>query len=239
MEEGSFRCDANISVRTKGSDELGSKVEIKNMNSFRSVYQALHHETQRQTQAAKDGLRIVQETRGWVEDSGVTVSQRSKEYASDYRYFPDPDIPPIHLDISWIEQIRSSLPELPEALKARLIEQYQISDYDSEQLTQDKSVTRFFEKVMESGTKIAIEKPTLAKSAVNWILGEMTRLMNANGSDIQKLLIKPADLVKLIDMVRAGILNSNMAKEEGSRVIAEQVLGSAWACNVQLGEGEE
>lgn len=213
MEEGSFRCDANISIRTKGSDELGSKVEIKNMNSFRSVYQALHHETQRQTQAAKDGLRIVQETRGWVEDSGVTVSQRSKEYASDYRYFPDPDIPPIHLDISWIEQIRSSLPELPEALKARLIEQYQISDYDSEQLTQDKSVTSFFEKVMESGTKIAIEKPTLAKSAVNWILGEMTRLMNANGSDIQKLLIKPADLVKLIDMVRAGILNSNMAKE--------------------------
>ena len=213
MEEGSFRCDANISVRTKGSDELGSKVEIKNMNSFRSVYQALHHETQRQTQAAKDGLRIVQETRGWVEDSGVTVSQRSKEYASDYRYFPDPDIPPIHLDISWIEQIRSSLPELPEALKARLIEQYQISDYDSEQLTQDKSVTSFFEKVMESGTKIAIEKPTLAKSAVNWILGEMTRLMNANGSDIQKLLIKPSDLVKLIDMVRAGILNSNMAKE--------------------------
>ncbi|MEE2885295.1 MAG: Asp-tRNA(Asn)/Glu-tRNA(Gln) amidotransferase subunit GatB [Chloroflexota bacterium] len=213
MEEGSFRCDANISVRPRGSEELGSKVEIKNMNSFRSVYQALHHETQRQTQAAEDGIRIVQETRGWVEDSGVTVSQRSKEYASDYRYFPDPDIPPIFLDISWIEQIRRSLPELPAALKARLIEQYQISDYDSEQLTQDKSVSDFFEKVMDAGTKNAIEKPALAKSVVNWILGEMTRLLNAKGSDIQSLLIRPADLIKLIDMVRTGMLNSNMAKE--------------------------
>jgi len=213
MEEGSFRCDANISVRPRGSNELGSKVEIKNMNSFRSVYQALHHETERQTQASKDGIRIVQETRGWIEDSGITVSQRSKEYASDYRYFPDPDIPPIYLDVSWIEQIKNSLPELPSALKARLIEQYHISDYDSEQLTQNKSVTDFFERVMEAGTESAIEKSALAKSVVNWILGEMTRLMNTTEIDIQDLLIKPAGLIKLIDMMRTGLLNSNMAKE--------------------------
>ena len=213
MEEGSFRCDANISVRPRGSNELGSKVEIKNMNSFRSVYQALHHEAERQTQASKDGIRIVQETRGWIEDSGITVSQRSKEYASDYRYFPDPDIPPIYLDISWIEQIKNSLPELPSALKARLIEQYHISDYDSEQLTQNKSVTDFFERVMEAGTESAIEKSALAKSVVNWILGEMTRLMNTKEINIQDLLIKPADLIKLTDMMRTGLLNSNMAKE--------------------------
>ena len=124
MEEGSFRCDANISVRPVGSTELGSKVEVKNMNSFRSVYAALQYETQRQVEAANDGVRIVQETRGWVEDKGVTVSQRTKEYASDYRYFPEPDLPPLIISPDLVGTIRDNLPELPLARKTRFVDQY-------------------------------------------------------------------------------------------------------------------
>ena len=115
MEEGSFRCDANVSLRPAGSSELGAKVEVKNMNSFRSVYNALEYEIARQTQLLEQGGRIEQETRGWVEDRDVTVSQRTKEYASDYRYFPEPDLPPLVIDAVWVDEIRESMPELPDA----------------------------------------------------------------------------------------------------------------------------
>ena len=121
MEEGSFRCDANISIRPEGSNELGPKVEVKNMNSFRSVYRALEYETKRQVRAVQEGERISQETRGWVEDRGVTVSQRSKEYASDYRYFPEPDLPPVVIAPEWVEEIKAGFPELPQAREARKV----------------------------------------------------------------------------------------------------------------------
>ncbi|MCH8205655.1 MAG: Asp-tRNA(Asn)/Glu-tRNA(Gln) amidotransferase subunit GatB, partial [Chloroflexi bacterium] len=138
MEEGSFRCDANISIRPAGASELGTKVEVKNMNSFRSVYRALQYETLRQTRQAQEGERIVQETRGWVEDRGVTVSQRTKEYASDYRYFPEPDLPPVVIDASVIDAIRAGLPELPDDKKARFTNQYGLPVYDAELLTSSR-----------------------------------------------------------------------------------------------------
>jgi aspartyl-tRNA(Asn)/glutamyl-tRNA(Gln) amidotransferase subunit B len=211
MEEGSFRCDANISVRPEGSTELGAKVEVKNMNSFRSVYRALEFETERQVRASREGERIVQETRGWVDDKGITVSQRSKEYASDYRYFPEPDLPPILIEPSWVRELEQELPELPRARMARFAGQYGLSDYDSALLTASRETADYFELVVaaDAGRK-AVEG--LAKSAGNWILGEMTRLMNLTGKGIGHVLVEPRHLVELIEIVDDGRLNSNMAK---------------------------
>ena len=211
MEEGSFRCDANISVRPEGSTELGAKVEVKNMNSFRSVYRALEFETERQIRASREGERIVQETRGWVDDKGITVSQRSKEYASDYRYFPEPDLPPILIEPSWVQELEQELPELPRARMARFVGQYGLSDYDSALLTASRETADYFELVVAAdGGGKAVEG--LAKSAGNWILGEMTRLMNLTEKGIGHVLVEPRHLVELIEMVDDGRLNSNMAK---------------------------
>src|SRR5579885_1233745 len=135
MEEGSFRCDANCSIRPRGTTEFGRKVEVKNMNSFRSVERALRYEFERQKEALAKGETIAQETRGWDEDKGVTVSQRSKEYAHDYRYFPEPDVPPLFLAPEWIESVRKRLPELPAAKKARYVSEYGLSAYDAALLT--------------------------------------------------------------------------------------------------------
>ena len=148
MEEGSFRCDANISIRPEGATELGTKVEVKNMNSLRSVYNALDYEKERQTRLAEAGERIVQETRGWVEGRDVTVSQRTKEYDSDYRYFPEPDLPPVAIDPEWVEEVRSRLPELPQARRARFVEEYGLPAYDAGLLTASKATADFFEAVM-------------------------------------------------------------------------------------------
>src|SRR5581483_3626940 len=148
MEEGSFRCDANISLRPRGAEAFGSKVEIKNMNSFRSVQRALEHEIQRQTRVLEEGGRIPQETRGWVEERGVTVSQRSKEHAHDYRYFPEPDLPPIWISRAWVAELQASLPELPDARRERFAHEYGLSPYDAAQLSADTAVARFFERAV-------------------------------------------------------------------------------------------
>ncbi|MEE9198193.1 MAG: Asp-tRNA(Asn)/Glu-tRNA(Gln) amidotransferase subunit GatB, partial [Dehalococcoidia bacterium] len=148
MEEGSFRCDANVSLRPEGSDVLKDKVEVKNMNSFRAVYRALKYEVERQEQLLREGERIVQETRGWVEEKGITVSQRSKEYAHDYRYFPEPDLPPMVIDSEWVEEIRARLPELPDARRQRLISDYGLSPKDADILVNTKAMADFFEKCM-------------------------------------------------------------------------------------------
>jgi len=135
MEEGSFRCDANISIRPVGSQDGFAKVEVKNMNSFKAVYRALEYEAERQRRVAEEGGKLVQETRGWVEEKGITVMQRSKEYAHDYRYFPEPDLPPLVLSPSWVEEIKSRLPELPEARRDRFVSQYGLSPYEANLLT--------------------------------------------------------------------------------------------------------
>ena len=212
MEEGSFRCDANISLRPAGSEELGTKVEVKNMNSFRSVYNALVFESERQSRVLDGGGRIAQETRGWVEDRGVTVSQRSKEYASDYRYFPEPDLPPLAIDRSWIEDVRGGLPELPDARAERYSEEYGLSAYVAGVLTASRSTSDFFESVLEAGAAEGAALQSLAGSAGNWIVGELARLLNSTGRSIDDLAFEPVRLVELIRLVDDGTLSTAMAR---------------------------
>ena len=212
MEEGSFRCDANISIRPRGASELGSKVEIKNMNSFRAVYRALQYEEKRQTRAVAEGERIVQETRGWIDDQGITYSQRSKEYASDYRYFPEPDLPPLLISPEWVKEIKESLPELPMARKARLIEQYGLSDYDADLLTSTKATADYFESVVNAKPLEGEAHRQLAKSVSNWILGELSRLLNLTDADIGDVKIQPQQFIEILELINSGTLSINMAK---------------------------
>ena len=212
MEEGSFRCDANISIRPEGVSDLGTKVEVKNMNSFRSVYNALQYETTRQVGMALEGEEIVQETRGWVQERGVTVSQRTKEGASDYRYFPEPDLPPVAIDPGWVESVRSGLPELPRAKRARFIQQYGLPPYDAGQLTSSKPTADFFESVLEAQPLKGESLMQRAKAASNWTLGELTRLLNAAGVAVEDVNISPMHFAELLDLIDAGTLSTSMAR---------------------------
>ena len=184
MEQGSFRCDANISIRPHGSTELGTKVEVKNMNSFRSVFQALEYEQERQARVASEGGRIVQETRGWAEERGVTVSMRSKEYASDYRYFPEPDLPPLELERAWVDTVRAHMPELPQARRDRFEREYGLPAYDAGLLTASRHTADYFESVVKMGSGDPLK---LAKTVSNWMLGEMARLLNETGASVDDL----------------------------------------------------
>ncbi len=212
MEEGSFRCDANISLRPIGSTQLTSKVEVKNMNSFRSVYRALQFEVERQASVLKEGGRIVQETRGWVDGEGVTVSQRTKEYAHDYRYFPEPDLPPLVIDPKWVQEIRQGLPELPEARRERLVLQYHLPHYDASLLTTSKATADFFEAVLKAKPLEGEALHQRAKSASNWLLGEMARLLNATNKEITEAPIQPRYLAEMLDLLEGGALSTPMAK---------------------------
>jgi aspartyl-tRNA(Asn)/glutamyl-tRNA(Gln) amidotransferase subunit B len=213
MEEGSFRCDANISIRPEGSLESMSKVEVKNMNSFRAVYRALDYEAKRQRKAVKDGERLVQETRGWVEEKGVTVSQRSKEYAHDYRYFPEPDLPPLLLSQDWVENIRSKLPELPEARRDRFMVEYGLSLYDADLLTGSKEMADYFEACLRTETLRSQPSARKAKTVSNWLLGEFSRLLNATNSEISEARISPEQLCQLVDLVEKGNVSGTSAKQ--------------------------
>jgi len=208
MEEGSFRCDANISVRPMNSSELGQKVEVKNMNSFRAVFRAMEYEAKRQRILAAEGKKLVQETRGWVEEEGKTVSQRSKEYAHDYRYFPEPDLPPLVIDQTWMDRVKAQLPELPEARRDRFVSQYGLPLYDANLLTESRAEAEYFEECLKSGDVSAVK----AKLVSNWMLGELTRLMNANNLDITNLKITPQQLYRLIDLLQAGNISGTSAK---------------------------
>ena len=212
MEEGSFRCDANVSIRPVGDRELGTKVEVKNMNSFRSVYGALGFEIERQTALARDGVRIVQETRGWIDDKEITVSQRSKEYASDYRYFPEPDLPPLAIDRALVDGIREALPELPEARKTRYMQELGLSDYDAGLLVASKATSDFFETALASSRITGGAKKQRAKAISNWTLTELARLDNAPGEPAVEGGVDPAHLAKLLDMIDSGVLSTAMAK---------------------------
>jgi aspartyl-tRNA(Asn)/glutamyl-tRNA(Gln) amidotransferase subunit B len=177
MEEGGFRCDANISIRPQGSPDTLAKVEVKNMNSFKAVYRALSYEEERQRKQAEAGKRLFQETRGWVEDKGVTVSQRSKEYAHDYRYFPEPDLAPLVLDKAWVAEIKAKLPELPEDKRDRFIAEYSLPGYDAELLTASREMADYFEDCLKV-TKLS------PKEMSNWLLGEVSRIINESAIDI-------------------------------------------------------
>ena len=223
MQDGSFRCDANVSIRPLGSAEYMSKVEVKNMNSFRAVYNSLKYEVERQTRMVEDGGRVAQETRGWVEERSATVSQRSKEYAHDYRYFPEPDLPPLAVDPAWVEEVRDMLPEMPAHRRARFVSQYGLSLSDATQLTGAKATADYFEKCMSLTTQShsagggdggvgAAGVESRAKALSNWVLVEMGRLLNLSGTDITEDRVTPAHLVELVGLIDSGTLSSTLAK---------------------------
>jgi aspartyl-tRNA(Asn)/glutamyl-tRNA(Gln) amidotransferase subunit B len=209
MEEGSLRCDCNVSVRRPG-EPLGTRCEIKNLNSIRFVVQAIEYEARRQIEILEEGGRIAQETRLFDSGRGVTRPMRSKEEAHDYRYFPDPDLVPLVLDPAWVEKIRATLPELPDAKKARFIAQYGLSDYDAEVLAAERASADFFEAA-------AMERD--AKAAANWIMGDLFGALNRKGIGIEAAPITAEQLGALIDLVADGTISGRIAKE----VFAEMV----------------
>jgi aspartyl-tRNA(Asn)/glutamyl-tRNA(Gln) amidotransferase subunit B len=208
MEEGSFRCDANISIRPVNTTELMPKVEVKNMNSFRAVFRALEYEAKRQRLLADQDKKPLQETRGWVEEEGKTVSQRSKEYAHDYRYFPEPDLPPLNIDRAWVDRVQVLLPELPETRRDRFMSQYGLPLYDANLLTESRASAEYYEECLKQGDS----SPARAKTVSNWMLGEFTRLLNASNSDIASVKVNPLELNNLIDAVQKGNINNTSAK---------------------------
>ena len=204
LEEGSFRCDANVSVRRTGEAAFGTRVEVKNINSFRFVKMALDYELTRQVALVEKGESFQQETRGWDADKGETRSQRTKEAAMDYRHFPEPDLPALVITPEEVEAVRRSLPELPEARHARFITQYGLTDYEAGMLLQNRAFAGFFEAVAAHG---------LAKQAANWMLGEVSRALNERNGDLARLSLEPAALAELLGLVEAGTINLNTAKE--------------------------
>ncbi len=213
MEEGSFRCDANVSLRPAGHQELGTKVEVKNMNSFRAVYRALEYEVERQAALLRSGERIVQETRGWEEERGVTVSQRSKEYAHDYRYFPEPDLPPLTISSQWVEEMRAQLPELPEPRHDRLMREYGLTEYDASLLTASKATADFFEATVAAGQPGEKELSNRAKVTGNWVLGELARLLNASSQELKESRVRPEHLSELLNLLDSKVLSTTLAKQ--------------------------
>ena len=214
MEEGSFRCDANVSIRPENSPDSMAKVEVKNMNSFKAVYRALEYEAKRQRRAVAEGKTLVQETRGWGEEKGKTVSQRSKEYAHDYRYFPEPDLPPLALNHSRVEKIRAKLPELPEARRDRFVADYGLPMYDANLLTSSKAMADYEEDFVKVGEPRNLSQPERAKLGSNWILGEASRIMNANNIDMSEFRekISPEQLSGVVLATNDAIINTATAK---------------------------
>ncbi|MDI7247955.1 MAG: Asp-tRNA(Asn)/Glu-tRNA(Gln) amidotransferase subunit GatB [Bacillota bacterium] len=205
MEEGSLRCDANISVRPKGSFVLGTPIELKNLNSFRAVEKALAYEARRQAEALGAGERIVRETRHWDESRQVTVSMRRKEEADDYRYFPEPDLVPLEIDEGWVDEVRATLPELPGARRERFMRQHGLPAYDAAILTESKDVADYFEAAVAAYGGDA-------KAVSNWVIGELARLMNATGTDIRDARVAPTALAAMLNMIDDGTISGKIAK---------------------------
>ncbi len=214
MEEGSFRCDANISIRPEGSTELLAKIEVKNMNSFKAVHKALEYEAVRQRKVLGEGGRLEQETRGWVEAENKTVSQRSKEYAHDYRYFPEPDLPPMMFTSEKVEEIRAKLPELPEARRDRFMKDFRLSQYDADLLTASRAMADYFECCLQTKEMEKLTQPEKAKSIGNVLLGEVSRIINNNSIDITGFEVKvsPERLACLLALNAAGTVNAATMK---------------------------
>tara|TARA_B100001540_G_scaffold162083_1_gene143430 strand:- start:770 stop:2248 length:1479 start_codon:yes stop_codon:yes gene_type:complete len=213
MEEGNFRCDANISIRPIGDSNLGSKVEVKNMNSLRAVQGALEFEFERQVKMAEKGERIIQETRGWVDDKEITVSQRSKEDANDYRYFPEPDLPPLIISKNLVDSIQGKLPELPSVRKSRYIEDYKISEYDAGLIISDINFSNFFDDAVNSSNKASEELNTRAKTIANLLLTEVNRLLNLENILIHETKLTPIAINEIAQLLEAGDINSTVGKQ--------------------------
>ncbi len=207
METGSMRIEGNISLMPMGSTSFGTKVEVKNLNSFRSLERAMEYEVQRHAEALDKGERLVQETRGWDENAGRTIPQRSKEEANDYRYFPEPDLPPLRPSPAWVDELRALLPELPAARRQRYVNSLGLSDYDAGVLTADVQLAGYFDAVVAAGAT--------PKSAANWVSGEFSRLLNQHASDGMRageVALPPAGLAELVAEVDAGRVSATNAK---------------------------
>ncbi len=205
MEEGSLRCDANVSVRPVGHEKLGTKVEVKNLNSFRFLQKALDYEIERQIRVIRDGGTIVQETRLWNDDVGKTFAMRTKEEAHDYRYFPDPDLLPVVVDEEWLQQLKGEISELPEARRARLVAEYQLSDEDAMQVTQTREFADYFEAASKSSGH--------PRQVFNWMVGELTRFLKQDGREIESSPVSPQNLATLIKLIEAGSITGKIGKE--------------------------
>lgn len=205
MESGVMRFEANVSVRPAGSEQMGARHEIKNLNSFRALHDAISYEIEEQIAVIVGGGTIRQQTMGWNELEAVTVPQRTKEFAPDYRYFPEPDIPPLEISRREVEALRGQLPELPEAKRGRFASQYGLSDYDARLLVADKAVAAYFERVVQAGVD--------AKQAANWIVGELFRVMKDAGRSIAEIGVSAEALAELVEMVERGEINQSTAKD--------------------------
>jgi len=205
MEEGSLRCDANVSVRLRGSKEFGTKVEVKNLNSFRFLQKALEYEIERHIGVLESGGRLSQETRLWNQAEGRTVSMRSKEKAHDYRYFPEPDLLPVHISAAWREEVRRTLPELPEAKRSRFVSNYAITAYDAEVLTNTQALADYFESVVKAGAP--------GKAAANWMQTELLRGLKDSGKEIDASPVSPAALAALVKLVESAKITAAIGKK--------------------------
>ena len=234
MEEGSLRCDANVSVRLRGSKEFGTKVEVKNLNSFRYLSKALAYEIERHIGIVESGGRISQETRLWNQAANRTDSMRSKEKAHDYRYFPEPDLLPVHVGVAWREEVLHSLPELPGAKRARFVSTYGVTPYDAEILTDSQALADYFEATVEAGAP--------GKTAANWMQTELLRRLNDSGKEIGASPVSPAALGELVVLVDSGKITAAVAKKvfatmfetghSAADIVAAEGLGA------QVGEGD-
>jgi aspartyl-tRNA(Asn)/glutamyl-tRNA(Gln) amidotransferase subunit B len=213
MQEGSLRCDVNISVRPVGRKEFGTKVEIKNMNSFSAIHRAIDFEIERQIEALANGDRIYQETRLWEEGKQCTVSMRLKEGASDYRYFPEPDIPPIEVSSQQLESWEAELPELPAKKRHRYESEIGLSAYDARVLTDDRSVAEYFEAAIAAGAN--------PKQAANWVMGDITAYLKNEKLNINQLRFQPHGLAELIGLIDAGTISGKIAKDLLPKLLSE------------------
>ena len=204
LEEGSFRCDANVSIRPQGSQTLGTRTELKNLNSFKHVERSLQYEINRQKEVLQDGGQIIQETRLWDPDKDKTISMRGKEEAHDYRYFPDPDLLPLVIDDTWIQNIKKKLPELPAEKKQRFMAQYELPSYDAVLLTSDRELADYFEKCVS-----IFSHP---KPVSNWVMGALLGLLNALDKSIDESPVSPENLARLLALVEEGVISGKIAK---------------------------
>jgi aspartyl-tRNA(Asn)/glutamyl-tRNA(Gln) amidotransferase subunit B len=225
MEEGSLRCDANVSVRLRGSKEFGTKVEVKNLNSFRFLQKALDYEVERHIGVLESGGRLFQETRLWNQAEGHTVSMRSKEKAHDYRYFPEPDLLPVHVSAAWREEVRRSLPEFPEAKRARFVASFGITPYDAEVLTSMQSLADYFESVVKAGAP--------GKAAANWMQTELLRYLKDAGKEIDASPVSPAALAELVKLVESAQITGAI----GKKVFATMFESGRSAAEIVAAEG--
>ena len=225
MEEGSLRCDANVSVRPAGATTLGTKAEVKNLNSFRFLQKALEYEIARQVDVVSSGERVVQETRLFDAASGHTVSMRSKEEAHDYRYFPEPDLPPLVVEPERLARIAASMPDLPEARRARFVAQHRLPDYDAAQLTQSRAIAEYFEAAVAAGAP--------PKLASNWIMSELARKLKESGADIAGSRVDGRALAGLLALIDTGTISGSMAKD----VFEEMYASGRPAADIVAAEG--